>query len=140
MQNSLNSQELSIREFYDSFSTTFQYLNWRTEIFENRITACSLVVIVFRLFNFLVPFFISHFISSFYTSLSFVTSYFNFSCSFHPFSLDVTDYAFSVISVSLHLLLDNIYMLVSSRDLSLPHLSIFTEILLRLRFALICSA
>jgi len=33
MQNFLNSQKLSAREFYDSFPTTSQYLNWGTEIF-----------------------------------------------------------------------------------------------------------
>lgn len=42
MQNFLNSQELSAREFYDSFPTTSQYLNWGTEIFVGN--SCSFPV------------------------------------------------------------------------------------------------
>lgn len=130
MQNFFNSQELSAREFYYSFLTS-QYLNRGTEIVES---SCSFPV-HHSLLNFLVPSSPIYFISPFCPPSSFATSHsshFNSSHSFRPFSSCITDCAFPITNSNFSAS-PVIYLLMSSYVLSLPHLNISTEILLRFK-------
>lgn len=120
------------------FSTTFQYLNWGTEIFVGNSCSFPASSYPFLFLIFSYPLF--------YLVLSALFIVRRPSPLLVHFSVNVLSVHFRSVSQTARSLLQipaflwvSCYLAARSCVLSLSHLNILTEILLRLRFTLICS-